>query len=153
MSAAEIITVTRTAPELENLFRYITDRVDEQQVRFLIKCGFQHSRGNTWTLSVPHRGAVCTDEEGAKEWGHEHQYSYDPESKHVIFCGDRRSEDEEEVERFQDEVDRYTPARRPTAKCEPPVSARRPAVARPRPEPQAVLVPSDPGYISADDFS
>lgn len=149
----EITTVTRTAPEPEDLSRFISDRVDEEQVRFLIDCGFQHFRGNTWTLSVPHRGDVCTDEEGAEEWGHEHQYSYNPESKCVIFCGDRQSEDEEEEERFQAEVDRYTPARRPAPASESPVPALRPPVVRPRPEPQAVLVPGAPGYISWDDFS
>ena len=114
---AEIIAVARTASEPEDLSRFVTDRVDEEQVRFLIDCGFQHFRGNTWTLSIPHRGAICTDEEGAEEWGHEHQYSYDRDERLMAFSGDRQSEQEEieEMEELalQAEVDRYTPARSP----------------------------------------
>ena len=157
MNADEIITATRTAPEPENLSRFITDRVDEQQVRFLIRCGFQHSGGNTWTLSVPHRGDVCTDEEGAEEWGGEHQYSYNSESKCVVFSGDRQSEQEEmeEMEELalQAEVARYTPARRPAPAPESPPLARRRSVVGPWPEQPVALRPGDPGYSATDDFT
>ena len=157
MSANEIITVARTASEPEDLSRFVTDRVDEEQVRFLIDCGFQHFRGNTWTLKVPHRGDICTTEEDAEEWGNEHQYSYNRDEKLMVFSGDRQSEQEEieEMEELalQAEVDRYTPARRSAPASESPVPARRPPVVRPWPEQPVAPRPGDPGYIATDDFT
>ena len=154
---AEIIAVARTASEPEDLSRFVTDRVDEEQVRFLIDCGFQHFRGNTWTLSIPHRGAICTDEEGAEEWGHEHQYSYDRDERLMAFSGDRQSEQEEieEMEELalQAEVDRYTPARSPEPATESPPLVRCLPTARPRPEQPVAPRPGDPGYIATNDFS
>lgn len=154
---AEIIAVARTASEPEDLSRFVTDRVDEEQVRFLIDCGFQHFEGNTWTLKVPHRGAICTDEEGAEEWGNEHQYSYDRDERLMVFSGDRPSEQEEieEMEELalQAEVDRYAPARSPEAAPESPPPAHRLPAAGPWPEQPVALRPGALGYTATDDFT
>ena len=148
---------SQTASEPEDLSRFVTDRVDEEQVQFLIDCGFQHFRGNTWTLKVPHRGDICTTEEDAEEWGNEHQYSYEHGERLMVFSGDRQSE-QEEIEEMEElnlraEVDRYTPARRPAPAPESPPLARCLPAARPRPEQPVALRPGDAGYTATDDFT